>query len=392
MKTRFTLLAIAGILTISTSVFGQNTEVNTLGKGVTFSPEDKSYEVKIGARFQTLYAGTLDLETDEYSDQLLTRRARLKFDGFVYSPKIRFKIELGLTNRDTRNSSSSGIVQNSGTANIILDAVVKYKFADDWEAWFGQTKVPGNRERIISSQKIQFVDRSLVNSKFTLDRDIGVHLLRKSAIGDMVVKTHASITMGEGRDITTTNSGGYAYTGRVEFLPFGEFTSKGDYFGGDLEREETAKLSIAAAFDFNDGASRSRGQLGSFVYDLSNELITNDLKTIFIDAMFKSNGFSLSSEFASKRGEDSITGFGTGTGFVVQAGYILKNNIEPAFRITTIDPDNVGSVLKKQTQYTFGLSKYVIGHTLKFQTDISYSDYDLSNNELLVRFQVEVAF
>lgn len=392
MKRPLVLLVLAGLLSIPMSLFGQNAKVNTFGKGIVFSPEDKSYEVKIGARFQTLYAGTLDLDSDEYSDQLLTRRGRLKFDGFVYSPKIKFKIELGLTNRDTRNSSSSGIVQNSATANIVLDAVVKYKFADDWEVWFGQTKVPGNRERIISSQKLQFVDRSLVNSRFTLDRDIGVHLLRKSAIGDIVVKTHASITMGEGRDITTANSGGYAYTGRVEFLPFGEFTGKGDYFGGDLEREETAKLSIAAAFDFNDGASRSRGQLGSFVYDLTDNLVTNDLKTIFFDAMFKSNGFSLSSEFASKTGDDSIAGFGTGTGFVAQMGYVFENNIEPAFRITTIDPDNAGSVLKKQTQYTFGLSKYVVGHNLKLQTDVSYSDYDLSSNELLIRFQVEVAF
>lgn len=199
----------------------QTAKVNTFGKGITFSPEDESYEVKIGARFQTLYAGTLNLQTNDYSDQTLIRRSRLKFDGFVYSPKVKFKLELGLSNRDTRNSSSSGIEQNSGTANIILDAVVKYEFADDWEVWFGQAKVPGNRERQISSQKLQFVDRSFVNSRFTLDRDIGIHLVNKTRLGDMVIKEHVSVVMGEGKDITTSFSSGYGYTGRVEFLPFG---------------------------------------------------------------------------------------------------------------------------------------------------------------------------
>ncbi|WP_373517340.1 hypothetical protein [Pricia sp.] len=30
----------------------------------------------------------------------LVRRARLKFDGFAYSPKLKYKLELGLSNSD----------------------------------------------------------------------------------------------------------------------------------------------------------------------------------------------------------------------------------------------------------------------------------------------------
>lgn len=145
-------------------------------------------------------------------------------------------------------------------------------------------------------------------------------------------------------------------------------------------------------FDFNDRAVRSRGQLGSFVYDVNDELVNNDLKTIFLDAMFKSNGFSFSSEYASKRGEKGINDLGTGDGFVAQAGYLFYNNFEPAFRITTIEPDHAGSTLAKQTQYTFGLSKYIVGHNLKIQSDFSYSDFATANNRFLVRFQVKVAF
>ena len=58
----------------------------------------------------------------------------------------------------------------------MLDAVVKYAFSKNQQIWFGQTKLPGNRERVISSMALQFVDRSNVNSKFNIDRDFGVQL------------------------------------------------------------------------------------------------------------------------------------------------------------------------------------------------------------------------
>ena len=168
-------------------------------------------------------------------------------------------------------------------------------------------------------------------------------------------------------------------------------TNKGDYFGGDLEREVSPKLSVAASFDYNDGATRSRGQQGGFVSDNGGNLIQNDLTTVFLDAIFKSNGFSLLSEFASKSGNDDLTGFGTGSGFVAQAGYLFMNNVETAVRFTTINPDDVSS-LSNVNEYTLGLSKYIVGHNLKVQTDLSYSDYDMASNDITYRFQIEVAF
>jgi phosphate-selective porin OprO and OprP len=34
----------------------------------------------------------------------------------------------------------------------VLDAVAKWNFAENFSLWFGQAKLPGNRERVISSQ------------------------------------------------------------------------------------------------------------------------------------------------------------------------------------------------------------------------------------------------
>jgi len=48
-----------------------------------------------------------------------------------------------------------------------------------------------------------------------------------------------------------------------------------------------------------------------------------------------------------------------------------------------------------QDQYTFGISKYIMAHNLKFQTDLTYHQ-DLGNtfvsNYLMFRFQTELSF
>lgn len=393
MKFTFTLLALMTMLYgITLKSYGQEVSVNTLGKGIVFTPNDQSYELKLGALFQNLYVGELNLDSNEYSDQMLIRRARLKLEGFVYDPRFKFKLQFGFSNRDTRNSSTVALSQYSATANIVLDAVAIYKPNENFELFFGQAKMPGNKERMISSQSLQFVDRSATNSTFNLDRDFGIQIKNTFSVGDMVIKDQLAISTGEGRNITSSNAGGYAYTARVELLPFGEFANKGDYTGADLEREPTPKLTIGAAYDFNNGAVRSRGRNGSFVYSLSNELVENDLKSIFVDALFKYQGLSASAELAQRTGLDTNYGFETGIGKLASLGYLYKNNIETAVRFATLIPDETNSTLSERKEYTLGVSKYIAGHNLKLQSDVTYSDFANASNELQFRFQVNVGF
>ncbi|MDH5610565.1 MAG: OprO/OprP family phosphate-selective porin, partial [Cyclobacteriaceae bacterium] len=284
------------------------------------------------------------------------------------------------------------IDESKNTANIVLDAVMKWDFTDNWSIWFGQTKLPGNRERVISSQKLQFVDRSLVNSRFNLDRDLGVQLHHTSKTGGMVWNQAIAVSMGEGRNITEPNpGGGYEFTGRIEFLPFGDFSGGGDYFGSDLKRENTPKLSIGVSGDMNYNSTRVNGNLGKFLIDSVGDYVTNDLGSVFADMMFKYKGFSAMSEYAYRTTLNANNGFGTGTGFVFQAGYLLPSNWELAARYTDIQKAT-GSALKEQTEYTLGLSRYVVGHNLKVQTDISYDDFAASDNQWMFRFQTELAF
>lgn len=377
---------------VSFSAKGQTTVPEKVGKGIMFVAADSSFSVNLNGRIQNLYSGELNLDNNSYRDGLSVRRARLKFEGFAYSPAFEYKIELALSNQDT----GGGTAANSNTANIVLDAVAKWNFSPGYSIWFGQTKLPGNRERVISSQKLQFVDRSLLNSRYNLDRDMGVQFHHESEIGRTVFRQILSVSMGEGRNITKGNQKGYDYTGRVEFLPFGHFTHEGDYFGSDLSREASPKLSLGVTYDFNDNATREKGQSGDFFNQ------SRDLKTIFADAMFKFNGFSAMAEYADKScsGSPVVTtdlngavdeSFFTGTGFNIQGGYLFKNNLEVAGRFTAINPEAVTD-RKKNNQFTLGLSKYLAGHTLKIQSDISLLKAQQNSDELMYRFQVEIGF
>lgn len=384
---------LAGFLLFPLLAGAQYLPKSKVGKGLQFMAADSSFAVKMNMRFQTLYAGEYNYGSEEYTDGFLIRRSRLKFEGFALYPNLEYKVELGLSNRDI----GGGTISEFGNAsNVILDAVLRWEFAPNWSVWFGQTKLPGNRERVISSQKLQFVDRSLLNGAYNIDRDAGVQLHHTFALGQVIFREAAAISAGEGRNFVRTNRGGYSYTGRVEVLPFGEFEGDGDYVSSDLAREQTPKLSIGVSYDYNDRASREGGQLGSFFG------AERTLKSLFVDAMFKYQGFSVMTEYADKRTEGSPVvsftdigivddAFEVGTGLNIQAGYLFRNNVEVAGRYTTIDP-NALTLRAEQKQYTLGLSKYIAGHTIKVQSDISLLQENDQKSELMYRFQVEMGF
>nr|WP_262910475.1 OprO/OprP family phosphate-selective porin [Pontibacter silvestris] len=374
------------------STQAQSVNYSKFGKGLQFIAADSSFSLKFSTRFQFLYSGSQNEVTQEWEDRLQIRRARLKFDGFVYSPRLVYKIELGLSNSDI----GSGLLRVHNQAdNIILDAVAKWEMAPKLFLWVGQTKLPGNRERVISSQQLQFVDRSLLNANFNLDRDAGLQLRHEHQAGQVVLREIASISMGEGRNITVDNAGGYDYTARLEVLPLGHFTGGGDYFNSDLLREKTPKLSVAASFDYNHNTSKSRGQLGSFLSD------NRSLRTIFIDGMFKYQGFSAMAEYADRKAPDgpvvavSDTGtptetFVTGTALNAQAGYLFKTNWEVAGRYTTVDFAEATQLLN-QKQYTLALSRYVVGHSLKVQSDMSLIQTEQEHDAFQFRIQMELS-
>ena len=369
---------------------------------INFIAKDSSFSVKFAPRVQSRYQSEWSYNGEDYDPadiNFSVRRARLKFGGFAFSPKLKYKIELGLSNRDISGAN----IYNRNTPRYILDAVVMWNFHENFELWAGQTKLPGNIERVVSSANLQLIDRSLLNSKFNIDRDIGIQLRHKLRLGgNWIIKEKFSISQGEGRNITEGNIGGLQYTSRLELLPFGEFSSKGDYSQGDLKREKSIKAMFGFTYDINENAVKSRSNMGSYLIQSSGGLFETDITTIFLDGVIKYNGFALTGEYAN-RDADQIEALeedgrtktgavvGAGSASNIQGSYLFKNNFEITARYTNINFKEI-TRLSDLKQITFGVSKYVVGHSLKIQADISLLNASGIKDNVLFRTGFDLHF
>ena len=393
------------ILCVIFSSFLKAQEVSDtkFGKGmINFIAKDSSFSVKFAPRIQSRYQGQWDYDGEEYDEanlNFIVRRARLKFGGFAFTPKLKYKMELGLSNRDISGAS----IYNRNTPRYILDAVIMWNFHENFELWAGQTKLPGNIERVVSSANLQLIDRSLLNSKFNIDRDMGVQLRHKTKwSGNFITREKFSISQGEGRNITVGNLGGLQYTSRLELLPFGEFSSKGDYSQGDLKREKSIKAMFGFTYDINNNAVKNRSNMGSYMTQSNGGLFETDITTVFIDGVIKYNGFALTGEYASRNADtiealeaDGITKtgavVGAGSAINFQGSYLLKNNVEMTLRYTNVDFKEVTRLSDLQ-QITYGISKYVVGHSLKIQADLTFSQSDATRDYVLFRTGFDLHF
>ncbi|MDC7994769.1 porin [Altibacter sp. HG106] len=399
---RIRIWAISIVALFASVMHAQDTTNTKFGKGlINFVAADSSWSVKFAPRIQFRANSSWDYEGEQYGSPEYTfsiRRARLKFDGFAFSPNLKYKIELGLSNRDVAGANQF----NRNTPRIILDAVVKWNFYENFELWVGQTKLPGNVERVVSSANMQLIDRSLLNSNFNIDRDIGFQLQHHIALSNsFLIREKIALSQGEGRNITEGNLGGLQYTGRLEILPFGSFQGKGDYIQADLAREETPKLMLGFTYDHNDDAVKTRSNLGTYMFLEDGSLYETDITTLFADAMFKWQGVSIMAEYAQRQAENPVAVEldGTPTGDIVlvgdainaQIGYLFRSNYESVFRYTqnTFDAITMRSDIK---EYTLGGSKYFVGHKLKIQADLSYRTVASIEDNIRFRMGFELHF
>ncbi len=350
-------------------------------KGVEFKNEDSTIYMNFRFRMQNrLGFSTIDgnrLAIRNFDARV--RRLRMRVDGYIYTPKLSYSIQLAFTRGDQD-------IDDTGIPNIVRDAVIFYNFTPNFYVAFGLNKLPGNRQRVNSSGQLQFADRSIVNAAMNIDRDFGIKAYYKGHLGDATYHLKSAITTGEGRVASNTDAG-LAYTGRGELLPFGDFTDDGDFSEGDLVREPTPKLSIGGGYSFNKGTTRSGGQIGYYLFS------PVDLGTTFIDAIFKYNGWAYAGEYLRRTVNDPYTYDSSGEmlyafagdGFNHQVSYLFKNYYELAGRYTRLTvADALQPILDDTEIIELGITKYLNKHRIKIQLNANYhienGIYDLYGN------------
>lgn len=378
------------------------------GSGLTFESESGKFALTTNARVQLLY--TFDHDNDPAADPAVDhsfqiRRARLTFNGHMFGEHNKFKLELALSPRDV------GLTNGDAKFTVLLDYYLDFDYLRDLSVRVGQYKVPYSLQRVISSGRLQLVDRSIVGPEFDLDRDIGIELRSEDFLGVDRLRYYAGVYFGGGRDYFAAEpllrDGGLMYLARFEVLPFGSFD---DYIEADFVRSKKPRLALGGAYAYTDDAIFNRGNKGQVPTDGGQTNYHNATASV----AFKIVGFSLISEFFWRRGvrdpgdaliEDEQLGIlapapveaaRNGLGWFAQAGYMIpRAPVELAARFSQIRA--LGSAaetsMPDNNEVGGGLSWYIAGHPFKLQADyFRIWEQHIGRGRDQVRVQLQLSF
>ena len=343
------------------------------GKGVEINSADDKFQLRIRVRVQMLYTYAHDenLGTNEGDEpeanlqDFRIRRARFVFQGYAFGKHNQYKLEIDPLRKD----------------NVVLDYYLDFTKNRDIQVRVGQYKISSNRTRVISSGNLQMVDRSQVNSEFSLDRDMSIDIRSRDFLGKNKMRYVLAVSSGNGLNNPQFKDFSMVYLARIEYLPMGIFR---DYSEVDFARTKS-RLSIGATYSFFQNADRNRGMVGVPFADGG----TADYHFVFVDAIFKARGFSAVSELAFRTGQRNVgdiaptdpdydpdlpTDPRNGIGWMLQAGYLIPNTrFEFAARGALVKANSKRGATSLTDQYgtTFSVSYYFARHPFKIQADVS---------------------
>ncbi|MCP4808997.1 MAG: hypothetical protein GY913_27330 [Proteobacteria bacterium] len=370
------------------------------GTGLVFQSEDGDF--MMAPRLRVQFRDELELADGDVSNTFGLRRARLQFKGHVFGEDNRYKAEFAFSPKDL--SMKDGVPHRTP----LLSWYSEHTQMPNLSVRVGQYKLLYSRQRVVSSGNQEFVDRSLAQGEFNLDRDIGFHLFSKDLFELDKLKYYTGASIAEGRDsweselLTDSDAPpSWQVLGRVEVNPFGHFK---DYSEVDFKRLDNPRLSVGVAYARTANGDKDRGYLGSAFTD--DGTVTYD--NVTADVVFKWAGLTTFAEYYYRRGERSkgaLTAADAtdedvflarnGMGGSIQVGYLLPGvPVGIGGRYSTLGPWGFSQAETSVTnEHEAGgvLSYYFAGHPYKIQADYFrvWTDEDQGNR---VRVQMQVAY
>ena len=357
-------------------------------------------------RFTNPYVGD-PRQVDEFSasgsSNFELRRLRTKIGGFGYQPWLKYYFEIDL--QPSRDPDDSATTSSARVIDYRIDLA-------KWEALglrVGQWKIDYNRERVDSSGRQQFVERSIVNRIFTVDRQIGVQLrgrLFNSTPADL--RYYAGVFNGEGRGVRNVN-GNEMYIGRLQWNFLGRDLALRQT---DVEYTELPTATLAFGGAINRGpctrwSSAGCGNLDGFESPVTADDDQFRVKQWVQEFAFKYRGFSIQQEYHNKSISDRIVGSENQfDGAYFQTGYFFGNvfdfipkPLEFAARYAALEEPNETdrNFDNDREEYSLVANWFFSGHNNKVTLDYSYLTLDdnflnQDESDSRIRFQWDVSF
>lgn len=361
--------------------------------GLLFVSTDRRFSINPWLRGQFRFSDPFDsdpLTASEYDNppgsELEVRRARLKVEGHLFSPRIGFYYEHEL----------------SGD-HPLLDMRLDLEIHEDLLLRIGQYKVLYNRERVDSSGKQQFVERSIATYAFTLDRQVGVTASRRFKTATTLENwLMLGINKGTGRGGIDEDGGDPMYLGRWQWnflgtaLPFSQSDLK-------FRQAPAASLAFGAAHvrgPYTRYSSSGGGQLDGFDSG-GDERYT--LQQYLQEFAWHYDGMSIQQEYHVKEITDHETGAeSTLRGGYAQFGKLWEAGwhdrsfgVEGALRVARVDWDIPGPD-RVQGELTLVANLFIRGHDNKISAEVSQVSLDDQStgkdSDLRFRLQWDVSF
>lgn len=348
--------------------------------GFEFRTDNDKFSLAIQNRIQARYAEPFDsdprtlADLDRDENSFMIRRARTKLTGHAYSPWLKYYLQYDWSQPVLRDLS------------LTFD---KYKWA---QVRVGRGKVSYNNERVTSSGSQQFVNRSIVNDIFTVDRQQGIEVKGNLFPGtwhDMTYYVGAFTGMGIGE--RNNDDGSMMYSGRLQWNALG---GEMKFSQSDIEFHEQPALNISIAANTNrskctafETDSRSCRTLTDAIAPKVNRYKDPsqaapgqyEISQMMEEVHFKWKGFSFLHELHAKTIKDTLNHDDETKllGGFVQAGYFphrqlnfIPENIELAGRYAFVDMDTDRSH-DKQTELSAAINYFLEGHFNKLSLQIS---------------------
>ncbi|MDP3086790.1 MAG: porin [Methylotenera sp.] len=365
-----------------------NTSANvSYGKnGFEFKTDNDKFSLAIQNRVQARYAEPFDSDPRTLSDldrdekSFMIRRARTKLNGHAYAPWLKYYLQYDWSQPILRD------------LNLTID---KYKWA---QVRVGRGKVTYNNERVASSGSQQFVNRSIVNDVFTVDRQQGIEVKGNLFTGSWYDFTYyAGVFTGMGIGERNNDDSNMMYSGRLQWNALG---GEMKFSQSDIEFHDKPALNISIAANSNrskctafETDSRSCRSLTDLIAlntnryrDPSKALKDGgpksgqyEINQMMEEVHFKWNGFSFLHELHAKKIKDTLNNDEETDllGGFVQAGYFphsqinfIPRNLEFAGRYAFVDMDTDRNN-DKQTELSAVINYFMEGHFNKLSLQLS---------------------
>ena len=278
-------------------------------KGFTFQTEDKNSSISFHTRLQPRYSFFAPEGANNDVQSFLMRRVYFGIDGSLFTPNLTYNLTLTAT--------------PSGGSNAYY-ANMSYESSDLFQTTVGLQKIKFNRQEITSSGKQQFIDRSLANERYNLDRSIGALFFGHDE--NNTFEYYLSIFNGRATKANANNNADLqlGYAARAVWNVLGDY----GYEEGDIKGRDEAALTVGLAGAYYNeevavSATEDRVYQGSF------------------DLGYKYQGFSAQGEvFLRNTSPNGTSASQTDLGDYVQIGYfVVPHKFEIAGRVSMLYDD-----------------------------------------------------